>query len=381
MGNPSEPSASHPPRILGVFAHPDDEVFCAGGTLAKYVTGGALAMVVSVTRGEAGQIRDASVATRRTLGQVRKRELQLACAELGVQECRCLDYADGSLASLEPDVLTDEVRRLIEEFRPDVVITFGADGAYGHPDHVAVSEATTEACAAAGGVRLFHSHFPRSRMMMLDRLAEWLVELSERFKGSVDFVHALSIFAQETTTLGYASDYVDVSWFPAGSYIIEQGERATSLYLIISGQVEVIEEIAEGQRRVLARRGPGEFVGELGIAFGKPRMANVIAVDSVTCLVFSFAEPSAYDGRGPEAVLGAQPWLPAADRYSRAATARIDVRGQIDRKVAAIAAHRSQYPVAPEMFPATMLTEMFGEEHFVRVLPPPVPETGLLPGG
>jgi len=162
-----------------------------------------------------------------------------------------------TLGSLGRDVLTGEVRRLLDEFRPDVVITFGADGAYGHPDHVAIGEAVTEVCVAAGGVRLFHSHFPRSRMLMLDRLAAWLVELSERFKGSVDFVHALSIFAQETTTLGYASDYVDVSWFPAGSYIIEQGEKATSLYLIISGQAEVIEETADGQRRVLARRGPG----------------------------------------------------------------------------------------------------------------------------
>ncbi|MGH2670056.1 MAG: PIG-L deacetylase family protein, partial [bacterium] len=54
------------PRLLGVFAHPDDEVFCAGGTLAKYVAQGAEAMVVSATKGEAGQIRDAKAATRQT---------------------------------------------------------------------------------------------------------------------------------------------------------------------------------------------------------------------------------------------------------------------------------------------------------------------------
>ena len=51
------------PRLLGVFAHPDDETFCAGGTLAKYVAEGAEAMVTSFTRGDAGQIRDASAAT------------------------------------------------------------------------------------------------------------------------------------------------------------------------------------------------------------------------------------------------------------------------------------------------------------------------------
>lgn len=64
------------PRLLGVFAHPDDEVFCAGGAMARHVAEGGEAMVVSATRGEAGQVRDAAVATRRTLGQVRERELR-----------------------------------------------------------------------------------------------------------------------------------------------------------------------------------------------------------------------------------------------------------------------------------------------------------------
>src|SRR5215467_3932274 len=84
-------------RLLGVYAHPDDETFCAGGTLAKYVAAGAEAMVVSMTQGEAGQIRDAQAATRRTLGQVRAEELRRACQELGVQHVRCLTYGDGTL--------------------------------------------------------------------------------------------------------------------------------------------------------------------------------------------------------------------------------------------------------------------------------------------
>jgi len=66
------------PRLLGVFAHPDDETFCAGGTLAKYVAAGWEVMVISATRGQAGQIRDPLAATRRTLGQVREREFYAA---------------------------------------------------------------------------------------------------------------------------------------------------------------------------------------------------------------------------------------------------------------------------------------------------------------
>ncbi|MGH3237950.1 MAG: PIG-L deacetylase family protein, partial [Streptosporangiaceae bacterium] len=61
-------------RLLGLFAHPDDEVFCAGGMMARAAEAGAEVMVVSATRGERGQIRDATAATRRTLGAVREGE-------------------------------------------------------------------------------------------------------------------------------------------------------------------------------------------------------------------------------------------------------------------------------------------------------------------
>ncbi len=144
------PPASNPPRILGAFAHPDDEVFVAGGTLAKAVASGAEARVLSATRGQAGQIRDASVATRRTLGAAREAELRRACGILGVQHVQLLDYVDGGLDATNPDVLVGEIVRTIRTFRPDVVVTFGADGAYGHPDHMAISAAATRACALAG---------------------------------------------------------------------------------------------------------------------------------------------------------------------------------------------------------------------------------------
>src|SRR5690242_14232104 len=80
----------HPKRLLGVFAHPDDESFCAGGTFAKEIAHGAEVMVVSATRGEAGQIRSAGTATRRTLARVREQELYCACQRLGIQHARCL---------------------------------------------------------------------------------------------------------------------------------------------------------------------------------------------------------------------------------------------------------------------------------------------------
>src|SRR3954453_2206116 len=212
-------------RILGVFAHPDDETLCAGGTLAKYASTGADVRVVSFTKGEAGQIRDASAATRATLRAVREKELDAAGNELGLTETRCLEYPDGGLSEIDSQILVKLASELLGEIDPDVVITFGPDGFSGHPDHIAVGAAVTAACyemQSATPIRLFHCHLPRSRMLLRDRLAEWVVELTSRFKGTKDFVRALSVFSRETTSLGYAADFVNVEWFPAGSYLIEQ---------------------------------------------------------------------------------------------------------------------------------------------------------------
>src|SRR6266498_5435489 len=143
------------PRLLGVFAHPDDETFCAGGTLAKYVAAGWEVMVISATSGQAGQIRDPLAATRRTLGQVREREFYAACQQLGVRHAQVLDYMDGTLQDVEEHELTGAVVQIIRAFRSDVVITFGPDGAYGHPDHIAIGAATTRAFEQAGSARYF----------------------------------------------------------------------------------------------------------------------------------------------------------------------------------------------------------------------------------
>ena len=136
-------------RVLGVFAHPDDETFCAGGTFARCAGQGAEIMVVSATRGQAGQIRDAAAGNRRTVAAVREAELRLACERLGITRVRCLDHVDGTLADADFPALADEVAGIIREFRPDAVITFGPDGGYGHPDHFAISAATTAACRRA----------------------------------------------------------------------------------------------------------------------------------------------------------------------------------------------------------------------------------------
>lgn len=364
-------------RLLGVFAHPDDEVFCAGGTMAVYAEAGAETMICSVTRGEAGQIRDAAVATRATLGEAREGELRAACACLGVGNVRLLDHLDGTLAALDRAGLVAELGAVIDEFAPAVVLTFGPDGFYGHPDHVTVGEAVTEACAARPHLRLYHSCFPRTRLLLLERLAAWLVELRERFEGPTDFARAFSVFTLETSAVGFADDHIDVAWFPPGVAIVEQGEEANHLYLVLSGEVEVVQDGPGGERRALRRQGPGEFFGELGVAHGQARTADVISTEAVTCLVFSRRPPTAWAGRGDTSLLAGVVDAEGGEPGPTAATTVIDVRAVIDRKIAALAAHRSQYPIEPEMFPRWLLEEMMGREWFVRIQPPIEPETDV----
>jgi len=379
-------------RVLGVYAHPDDEVFCAGGTLAKYVAAGAEAMVVSATRGQAGQIRSAQIATRHTLGQVREQELHLGCQRLGVQHSVCLDYGDGTLQEVDPEMLIRHVTEIIRRFRPDVVLTFGPDGGYGHPDHMTISTVTTAACKRAGDAtqfpeqlaaglaphqqaQLYHSLFPHRHLSLLDRLVQWLTKAEKRFYGNTDFAGALLLLAEEATLLGYTSDHIDVAWYPAGFYIVEQGEAAKNLYLILSGIAEIIREHSNGSQEVIGRKATGEFFGEDGLASRKPRNAHVVAIDNVTCLVFSASAPTAFIGRGQDAhITGGEAESDGESTIQQIrfqAPTVIDVSAYISQKVNSIAAHASQFPLKQDMLPLSILQELMGREYFVRVYPPP----------
>lgn len=374
-------------RLLGIFAHPDDEAFCAGGTFAKYAAAGSEIMVVSATRGEAGQIRDAAVATRRTLGTTREAELDVACSHIGVRKALCLDYGDGKLQSLPLEILVSQFVEIIRSFRPDIVITFGEDGAYGHPDHIAVSYATTKACELAGSPesfpqqiadglgphapsRLYYSHFPHSGTLLMKELVTWLTSLETKFRGTPEFANGLLLFSQESTTLRFNSDFIDVNWYPPGFYIVEQGEPAVSLYLVLSGHAKVILEDSDGTLQTIDDLNPGDFFGEMGIASGNPRMAHVVAHDTVTCLIFSPGEPTAFAGRGEEAGFAVAEAGQKARNEVESATTCIEVADYVEQKIAAIASHRTQYPLRPDMFPLAMLRQLFGREYFVRGLPP-----------
>lgn len=139
------------PRLMAVLAHPDDESLGLGGTLAKYGRGGVGTYVVTATRGERGRFGEEKVSPGlEVVGRVREGELRAAARQLGVREVTFLDYLDKDLDRANPAEVIGKIVTRLREVRPQVVVTFDPNGAYGHPDHVAICQFTTAAvvCAA-----------------------------------------------------------------------------------------------------------------------------------------------------------------------------------------------------------------------------------------
>ena len=130
---------SDPPRpsLVAVVAHPDDEVLIAGGTLALAVAAGTPAGVVSLTRGERGPVAPGSLRPGETLALARARELEAAAAELGADWVVSLRRPDGGLAGEDALAVGRELADVLRPRAPSVLLTFGLDGLYGHPDHIA----------------------------------------------------------------------------------------------------------------------------------------------------------------------------------------------------------------------------------------------------
>lgn len=140
-------TARTPPRLVAVFAHPDDETFLAGGTLATYAGRGWDVRLVCATRGEAGKRGPYASLSMAAFAAVRAAELAAACDALGIGPPRFLECPDGGVtacaASAEAAVLD-----LFRELEPQVIVTFGPDGVSGHADHVSVHALVTSAFEA-----------------------------------------------------------------------------------------------------------------------------------------------------------------------------------------------------------------------------------------
>lgn len=137
-------------RLLAVFAHPDDESFICGGTLAKYAGEGVDITLVSATRGEMGRrMGNPPYLNRESMPAAREAELREACAALGIRGLRFLGLRDKTVEFEDEHALTSRIVEWIRELAPDAVLTFH-ETLGGHPDHCAIGKATTAAYKLSG---------------------------------------------------------------------------------------------------------------------------------------------------------------------------------------------------------------------------------------
>ena len=158
--------SDHSDTLLAVFAHPDDEVFRCGGTLALLAQRGGRVQLLTATRGEAGSCGHPPLCLPEELGTVREHELRCSCAALGIDPPILLDYRDGTLADVDEEEAVTRVMAAIQALRPQVLLTWPPDGLSGHPDHVAVSRwtglALEHVALRSGRAALYHLVLPQS---------------------------------------------------------------------------------------------------------------------------------------------------------------------------------------------------------------------------
>ncbi len=141
-------------KLMGIFAHPDDESLGNGGTFARYAAEGVETSVVTATRGEHGWFGpESDYPGPAELGRTREAELKAAAEKLAIAEVSFLDYEDGLLDQADSSEVIAKIVAHVRRVRPQVAITFDPQGAYGHPDHMAICQLATSALVAAADSR------------------------------------------------------------------------------------------------------------------------------------------------------------------------------------------------------------------------------------
>lgn len=167
--------AQQPPRVmLAVFAHPDDETWVAP-VLARYAREGAKVYLAIATKGEKGTSDRAGIAPGEPLATVRHKEAICACRQIGIEPPIFFGLNDGELGAMTSPLgrntheVAAQVDKLIAELHPTVVITWGADGGYGHPDHRLVSNAVTQVVQSSkSNVKLVYIGFSPAQVKLMN---------------------------------------------------------------------------------------------------------------------------------------------------------------------------------------------------------------------
>ena len=199
--------------ILGVWGHPDDEAYLSAGLMRLAIEAGRRVTCVTATCGEAG-FPDNDPRSTEERKEIRKMEMAASLAELGVTEHHWLGHGDGACAEVPDDEAVAVVRSIIEDVQPDTLLTFGPDGATGHPDHIAVCRWSTLACAA-----LARDGAPTPSLLYATKSAEW----NDEFFAHVDPADVMMIEGMRPEAV--TTDEMAV-WFTCEGELLERKARA-----------------------------------------------------------------------------------------------------------------------------------------------------------
>jgi LmbE family N-acetylglucosaminyl deacetylase len=161
-------------RLLLVLAHPDDESMGNGTMVVRHVAAGCEVHLLCATRGGAGWTGRPAGRRPEELTQIRAEELARAAEVLRLASMDLWDYPDGGVAGCDQDEIVERIRLAVQRLQPDVVVGWGPDGGYGHPDHIAIGACTDRAVAGSG-----RPHY----QMAIDQLAVEALERALREHG------------------------------------------------------------------------------------------------------------------------------------------------------------------------------------------------------
>ena len=154
--------------VLLVMAHPDDESMGNGGMILRHTRAGVPVDLVCATRGGAGWGGKPAGRRPEELPEIRSEELRRAAVVLGIREVELWDYPDGGVADCSQDEITARIASAVRRLRPAVVVGWGPDGGYGHPDHIAIGAYTDRALSSLAAEMQPSAHY----QMALDRGTE-----------------------------------------------------------------------------------------------------------------------------------------------------------------------------------------------------------------
>ena len=192
-------------RVLAtILAHPDDETFGTGGTLIRYASEGFDVHSLCLTEGEQGWAggEGAPVIPREHVGAARALEFAEAGRRMGLRSTTCLKYPDGGLAGVSAEHVIQDIVRWLRAVRPDVVITWGPDGGYGHPDHIAAGERALRAIDLAGIERYqpeLGDHVHVKRVYRFVASADLVDNLKQLVPEFADYISTLAVKPQRWT--------------------------------------------------------------------------------------------------------------------------------------------------------------------------------------